>query len=202
MMMHPRLALVLFWGALTVCTALPAQADNLRVSVANLSQDVSLLVQQLKTLQLENEDLRREQARMRAQIAAADTQSEMQAQVAALSASIEQLRRETQQADQAHQQQTIAAVSRQIEALGRETQAGLDALAKAMPRSPAPSRAVEFNDDYPTTGKAYTVRSGDTLSGIARQHGSSVRHIQNANKISNPAKDLRVGATIFIPISE
>jgi LysM repeat protein len=64
------------------------------------------------------------------------------------------------------------------------------------------AQPVYFSEDYPKTGKPYVVRSGDTLSGIARKHNSTVKYIQNANKIANPAKDLRVGETIFIPISQ
>jgi LysM repeat protein len=48
----------------------------------------------------------------------------------------------------------------------------------------------------------YTVQSGDTLTKIAREHGSSIKDIQNANKIANPARDLRVGQSIFIPIAQ
>ena len=52
------------------------------------------------------------------------------------------------------------------------------------------------------TGKTYVVRSGDTLSKIARDHDSTIKHIQNANKIVNPSKDAELGETIFIPVSQ
>mgnify|MGYP000060955105 FL=1 len=66
-----RVALAILLGALLVNAPLSAQSDNLRVSVANLSQDVNLLAQQLKSLRLEMEDMRRENAKLRAQVAAA-----------------------------------------------------------------------------------------------------------------------------------
>ena len=197
-----RLALAVLWGALSVYSSLSAQSDNLRVTVANLNQDVSLLSQQLKTLRLEIEDMRRENTRLRSQVAAASANKDTQAQIVNLSAAIDGLRREYRQADEAQKKQIVEEVSRQISALGRETQSALNAVAKAVDSAPRVSAPVHFSEDYPKSGKPYTVRSGDTLSGIARRHGSTVKYIQNANKIANPAKDLRVGETIFIPISE
>ncbi|MGJ8668356.1 MAG: LysM peptidoglycan-binding domain-containing protein [Oceanococcus sp.] len=44
----------------------------------------------------------------------------------------------------------------------------------------------------------YTVRSGDTLSSIARRFGTSVGRIQTANGISNP-QHLRVGVRLKVP---
>jgi LysM repeat protein len=202
MMMQFRVALAILLGALSVNAPLSAQSDNLRVSVANLSQDVNLLAQQLKTLRLEMEDMRRENAKLRAQVAAASSNRDTQAQISSLSSAIESVRREYRQADETQKKQIIAEVSRQINALGQETQAALNSVAKAVDSTPNVATPVHFSEDYPQTGKPYVVRSGDTLSGIARKHGSTVKHIQNANKIANPSKDLRVGETIFIPIAQ
>ncbi|MEC7236177.1 MAG: hypothetical protein VXV86_05810, partial [Verrucomicrobiota bacterium] len=62
-----------------------AAQDSLRVTVANLSQDVDLLEQSLKTMRLEIEELRRENARIRAQVAAASSKSATSAQINNLS---------------------------------------------------------------------------------------------------------------------
>ena len=202
MMNHLWLGLAFFLVGLSVYSPLSAQSDHLRVAVANLNQDVNLLSQELKTLRLEMEDIRRENTRLRAQVAAASNNKGTQAQISNLSAAVDGLRREYRQADEAQKRQIIDEVSRQINALGRETQSALNAVAKAVDSTPRMSAPVHFSEDYPKSGKPYTVRSGDTLSGIARKHGSTAKHIQNANKIANPAKDLRVGETIFIPISE
>jgi LysM repeat protein len=184
------------------CILLSAKSEDLRISVANMSQDVSLLIQEVKTLHLEVEALQRENAKLRAQMAALSSNGSVQSQIAALANAIDGLRGEYRQADETQKAKIIAEVSQQIKALGMETQAALNSVAKAVSSTPSVEVPVYFSDDYPKTGKPYVVRKGDTLSGIARDHGSTVKYIQNANKIANPAKDLRVGATIFIPISE
>ena len=102
-----RVALAILSGALLVNTPLSAQSDNLRVSVANLSQDVNLLAQQLKSLRLEMEDMRRENAKLRAQVAAATSNRDTQSRISSLSGAIESLRREYRQADESQKKQII-----------------------------------------------------------------------------------------------
>ena len=179
-----------------------AAQDSLRVTVANLSQDVDLLEQSLKTMRLEIEELRRENARIRAQVAAASSKSATSAQITNLSVAIETLRREYGLADTQQEQQILAELNRQISVLAIETQSAINSIAKAAYIPPQVPTPVYFSDDFPKTGKTYVVRSGDTLSKIARDYGSTIKNIQNANKIVNPSKDLQVGETIFIPISQ
>ncbi len=191
-----------FVGTLFFTSPVTAQTDNVRVAIANLNQDVSQLGQQMKALRLEMEDMRRDNARLRAQVAAASSNQDTQNQITNLSSAIETLRREYRQADELQKQQIITEVSRQIDALAKETQGAINSVARAVDAQPQVSAPVHFSDDYPKTGITYTVRSGDTLSKIARKNGSTIKYIQNANQIVNPAKDLHVGQTIFIPISE
>ena len=194
-------ALLNFTSVFLLISPVTAQ-DSLRLTVANLSQDVNLLGQSLKTMRLEIEELRRENARIRAQVAAASSKSATNAQISNLSVAIETLRREYGSADAQQKQQILAELNRQISALAKETQSAINSIAKAAYNQPQVSTPPHFSDDFPKTGKTYVVRSGDTLSKIARDHGSTIKHIQNANKIVNPSKDLQVGETIFIPISQ
>ncbi|MGJ8648735.1 MAG: LysM peptidoglycan-binding domain-containing protein [Opitutaceae bacterium] len=201
-MIKPLLTLLfLLSGTLILTQPVSAQSD-VRVAVANLNQDVTLIAQQLKTLRLEIEEIQRENVKLRAQVAAATSNRSTENQISNLSSAIEALRREYRQADEAQKQQIIAEVTRQIDALAKETQGALNTVANAVGSQPNVVTPVHFSEDYPKTGKPYVVRSGDTLSGIARAHGSTVKYIQNANKIANPAKDLQVGQTIFIPIAQ
>jgi LysM repeat protein len=202
MMFKPWLKLLfVLSGFLLVTQSVSAQSD-VRVAVANLNQDMALVAQQLKALRLEVEDVKRENARLKAQVAAASSNRDTEAQITNLSSAIDTLRREYRQADEVQKNQIIAEVTRQINALAEQTEGALNSIGSAIESQPQVAPRVNFSDDYPKTGKPYTVRSGDTLSGIARQQGSTVKHIQNANKIANPARDLQVGQTIFIPISE
>ncbi len=50
-------------------------------------------------------------------------------------------------------------------------------------------------------GSVYTVKSGDTLSRIAAENGSSVDAIARANNISDPDK-IQAGQRLVIPVSE
>jgi LysM repeat protein len=86
--------------------------------------------------------------------------------------------------------------------LGTETNQVLQALNQSIAAEPSISLPQQFSEEYPKTGVSYEVRSGDTLSGIARAQGSKIKWIQNANKIANPARDLQVGQTIFIPLKK
>jgi LysM repeat protein len=50
----------------------------------------------------------------------------------------------------------------------------------------------------PTAARRYTVKSGDTLSGIAAKLGSTVAAIKKANGIADP-RLIRVGQVLVIP---
>lgn len=119
-----------------------------------------------------------------------------------MSRAIEALRREYRAADATQKEQILAEVNRQMRALAKQTEEAIASVADVVGSQPEVSPPVHFSGDYPKTGITYTVQSGDTLSKIAREHGSNSKHIQNANKIVNPARDLQVGQTIFIPIAQ
>ncbi|ADE55482.1 Peptidoglycan-binding lysin domain protein [Coraliomargarita akajimensis DSM 45221] len=188
--------------ALISFSPLAAQND-MRVTIANMNQDLAALSQQVKSLRLEIEQMRRDNAKLRSQVAAAQSNSSTQSQLSSLARSLDSLRAEFRAADAAQQKAILSEVNKKLDGLTRQLNKSLEAIANAANTQPNISApAVSFSDDYPKSGKPYTVRSGDTLSGIARAHGSTVKDIQNANKIVNPARDLQVGQTIFIPIAQ
>lgn len=64
---------------------------------------------------------------------------------------------------------------------------------------PAPTPTQPGGGGNPSTGGNYTVRSGDTLSGIAQQHGVSLSSLVAANpQISNPNL-IHVGQSVHLP---
>lgn len=178
------------------------QTERMRLDIANLQQDVAVLVQQMKVLRLEMETLQRDNQRLRSQVQTAQSNPALKNQMASLSNAVTNLRQDYQAADAAQQKQIIREVTRQIEALGHETNQVLQAINQSIAAEPNILAPQQFSEDYPKTGVSYEVRSGDTLSGIARAQGSRVKWIQNANQISNPARDLQVGQTIFIPLKK
>jgi LysM repeat protein/predicted Zn-dependent peptidase len=60
-----------------------------------------------------------------------------------------------------------------------------------------PTDAAARRADVPKT-KSYAVKNGDTLSGVAKQHGATVTELEKLNGISRKAT-LRVGQTLQIP---
>ena len=91
-MMKPTFsAMALFAVALFVFQPLAAQTESLRVTVANLNQDLDLIAKQVSTLRLEIEEIRRENARLRSQVSAASSNRDAEA---SLLSAMETLRRE------------------------------------------------------------------------------------------------------------
>ena len=175
-----------------------AQSD-VRVAVAGLKQDLSLLSQEVRTLGLEIEQLSRENSALRARITSSEADQSLQEQLTAIYSGIERVRLEYKAADSKNKVTIIDELNQQMAVLAKKVEAAIHSVANAQPKT---SITTQFSDDYPKTGVSYTVQSGDTLSAIARTHGSSTKHIQYANKIVNPSRDLQIGQTIFIPIPQ
>ncbi|MCH2036217.1 MAG: LysM peptidoglycan-binding domain-containing protein [Puniceicoccaceae bacterium] len=175
-----------------------AQSD-VRIAVAGLKQDLSLLSQEVRMLRLEIEQLSRDNSALRTQLNANQADQSLQEKLTAISSGLERVRIDYQAADTKNKATIIAELNQQMAVLTKQVQAAIHSIANAQPKIALPTN---FSDDYPKTGVSYTVQPGDTLSAIARIQGSSIKHIQNANKIVNPSRDLQVGQTIFIPISQ
>lgn len=189
-------SVTLFAVLCALLPALNAQGQPVRpvndtaVRVAGLEQDLALLKRQIDQVLLDNEILRKENEELRRQLQA------VTAGGGSVDEKLAALRAQLIAEDNRNRSEIIAEVTRQIERLGTQTQSAINAVARQSSSSSAPS--TTFSDDFPKTGITYTVVSGDTLSGIAKTHNSTVKDIQNANRIADP-RDLKVGQTLFIP---
>jgi len=195
-MVYPLSLLLCFiFSSAFISGNLSAQNQEARALVADLSQDIALMDRQVLGLKLDIEILKENQA-----------ETNKQSSIRALEIKLNQMSNDLNALKTA-----ISAQEKRIK------QAVLDEVAKQMNvcfpninsqlglknNSEKKSEVKEvFTDNYPKSGVSYEVQSGDTLSQIAVQFGSKVEYIQNANQINNPARDLRVGDIIFIPLTE
>lgn len=195
-MVYPLSLLLCFiFSSAFVSGNLSAQNQEARALVADLSQDIALMDRQVRGLKLDIEILKENQA-----------ETNKQSSIRALEIKLNQMSNDLNALKMG-----ISAQEKRIK------QAVLDEVAKQMNvyvsninsqlglknNSVKKSEVKEvFTDNYPKSGVSYEVQSGDTLSQIAVQFGSKVEYIQNANQINDPARDLRVGDIIFIPLTE
>lgn len=172
-----------------------AQNQEARALVADLSQDIALMDREIRGLKLDIEILKENQ-----------TESKNRPSVRTLEMKLNQISNDLNALKIA-----VSAQEKRIK------QAVLDEVAKQMDAyvsninnqlgftdNATKKRDVKevFSDNYPKSGMSYEVEPGDTLSQIAVRFGSKVEYIQNANQINDPARDLRVGDIIFIPLTE
>lgn len=171
------------------------QGLNPQYQAANMQEDIRVLDERTRSLALQVEQLTRENQALRERL---DRVGDLTSSVVTL-AQLNQAVAEATRGYQAGDREVLLNVTKQIEALAKQTQAAIDSLATGISQRPGTVRpAVNFTDDYPKTGVTYTVAPGDTISSIATRFNSSIRDIQNANKIADP-KGLQVGQTLFIP---
>lgn len=166
-------------------------AEGISVKVANLSEDVVGLAKEVAQLRLEVELLSREKEALRRQLEV----------VGALESELKLLksRQEGQVASmEAYKKVLLKEVSEEMENFSKQTQRAMDQFAKSFAGKGGVQEAVVFSDDYAKEGVEYKVKPGDSLSLIAQQQGSTVRDIQNANRIVDP-RELKAGQVIFIP---
>ena len=199
MLLRSCLLCMILAAQTTLISATAFAQSDVRVAVAGLKQDLSLLSQEVRTLGLEIEQLSRENSALRARITSSEADQSLQEQLTAIYSGIERVRLEYKAADSKNKDTIIDELNQQMAVLMKKVEAAIHSVANAQPKT---SILTKFSDDYPKTGVSYTVESGDTLSAIARAHGSSTKHIQNANKIVNPSRDLQIGQTIFIPMPQ
>ena len=195
-MVYPLSLLLCFiFSSAFVSGNLSAQNKEARALVADLSQDIALMDRQVRGLKLDIEILKENQAETNKQssIRALEIKlNEMSNDLNALKIAISAQEKRIKQAvlDEVAKQMNVY-VSNINSQLGLKNNSEKKSEVKEV-----------FTDNYPKSGVSYEVQSGDTLSQIAVQFGSKVEYIQNANQINDPARDLRVGDIIFIPLTE
>lgn len=165
-------------------------------SLGDMQQDMALLKREVGNLRLEVEQLTRQNEALERkirQMQSSNTSSDLvRSQVASV-------RSDVSSQNEAMKREIIKLVKKDIESLASQTNDAIEKLAKAIGQRPQASMPTSFGDDYPKMGITYTVKSGDTLGKIARANNSKIKWIQDANKIEDPNRGLRVGESIFIP---
>ena len=186
---------ILLWSLL------PAQAQvaPVNVQMANLRSDIDRLDQVVRALRLEVESLRRENRELQAWVEnQAASGSANFVSTEQLTSLLNQFEQKIQSVNRTSRQTLVNEVSREIEALAEKTQKAINALAKSVEGQPQLEQVVVFSDDYPRTGTSYTVKGGDSLGKIARELGSKVDWIRNANRLSSDI--IYPGQELFIPL--
>jgi LysM repeat protein len=190
-------------GFLTVCCCLPlqTQGQSLNVQLANLRSDVDRLDQVVRALRVEVEALRRENRQtrewVREQLGGSSSEVVSRDE---LNRVLRDFEKKIQDVNRSSRQTLVEEVSAEIETLARQTQKAIKALTEAVEGQPQIEQVMVFNDDYPQQGTSYTVQSGDSLARIARELGSKVDWIRNANRLTSDI--IYPGQELFIPLQE
>ncbi len=189
-----RFSLALLWVGLT-----PLLAQN--TQLAGMQQDLAELRTEVEKLKLENSDLREAVARQKAgqgqSASSAETNAKFRAET--LNEVDRRLKQQTADIDRA-----LAELTRQVNAaLGKTTTAAPVRAATPAATAAATNAAPAALDDgfpaeMPRTGTKVRVKSGDTVTKLARLHNSKAEWIITANKLSSAAA-LRADVEIFIP---
>ncbi len=205
----PRGGEVFGWGmrrgfALLFLSLAPLFAQN-AAQFAGMQQDLADLRNEVEKLKLENADLRDALTKSKAGQAPAANQAET---VAKLRAEI------LAEVDRRLKQQGVdvnAALAEQARQVNAALAGKPAAPVATRPAATAPTTVADkpaasapddgFPPDMPRTGIKVRVKSGDSVSKLARVHGSKSEWILAANKLASPAA-LRADAEIFIPQPE
>lgn len=190
--------------ALLLLGLAPLLAQN-SAQFAGMQQDLAELRNEVEKLKLDNADLREALAKAKAGQAPASGNGEALAKVRAeILAEVD--RRLKQQgldvnaalAEQARQV-NAALAGKPAAPVATRPAATAPTTVADKPAAPAPDDG--FPTDMPRTGVKVRVKSGDSVSKLARVHGSKSEWILAANKLASPAA-LRADVDIFIPQPE
>lgn len=165
-------------------------------AVADLQQDMALLRREVGQLRLEVEQLRRENEELSRKLKGVQSST---VGTEAVRQQVSLVKSEVGAQNESLKREIIALVKKDLEAMAAQTNANIQKLAAAIGTRPQADLPTNFSDDYPKTGVTYTVQSGDSISRIARKMNSRIKWIQDANRIADPTRGLRVGDEIFVP---
>jgi nucleoid-associated protein YgaU len=199
--LHQRAALLLLSGGLglagTGCATYPGEYPlfgggnheaeaSAREDMLILQQDIRKLQGRLETVEMQNEQLFRNQD---AGGGGAAQIRQLQEDLRTQQQSIEQIERHLAQMEAARQRENKEMVDRLTEKISAIMQkSGGSSSSRGSPRTP--SRA--------TSGYEHTVEAGQTLSEIASAYGVTVKAILEANGLQD-ANRVRSGMVLFIP---
>ena len=194
-----RLALVCAAFSLSIAAPrAPAQAE-----VANLNEDVRGLTQRVGELSLRVEQLERENAQLRAKVAAIDGSRDFVTPVQ-LNSAVADLNASVKSSVASSRTEILQQVATQMETLAKQTNSALDSIARpgataqARPAPPAQGAKSPFSNAYPREGVSYTVQKGDSIGVIAKKTGAKGQDIINANKLADPSR-IQAGQVLFVP---
>lgn len=187
-------------GAAFVSSA-SAQTSNLQYQVANVVEDQRLMMEQMRRVMTELDDLRRENARLKEMVRDLENNTDSKvanyATITQMNDLIRQAKTALEARDEVLRKEMIAMVSSELEAFGKTVNKALGSV--SAPAKPDPNVKTNFDTStVPKSGTPYTVQPGDSIAGIAKKLNSRIDWIQNINKISDP-RLLQVGQVIFVP---
>ena len=172
--------------------------SNLAFQVANMSEDLRLLDERVRAMSVEMEALRRENNQLRGQVSVAesalDDQMSKLVTVAMLNAELAKVVKQLEQRDEVLRQDLLVQVKKELESKLKEIRKIIGQMPETVSNKPPPT----FTKNFPTTGIAYVVEPGDTISSIAQKLKSRTDWIINANEIVDP-RFVQVGERLFIP---
>ena len=189
----PTMKTVLIIAAAAVLAPMAfGQMNSPQAELAGLREDVRGLVQRVGDLQVRVEQLERENRTLRERVVASEDSVVTLRQ---LNDAVSDINRRIQSSVSASEDKTMRQVQQQLEAMSRQMNAALAAVSR---NSSQTVQAPTFSKDFPQNGVFYTVRTGDTLSGIARRFSVSQDDIVNANRITD-RNSLNIGQPLFLP---
>lgn len=171
---------------------LPAQSGQPTNRVlADLRADVDRLDQLVRAMRVEMEELARENQRLR---------QTNYVTLSQLNGILRDLESKFERQTESSRRAIIQQVSSEIERLARQTQSAIEALSKSIEGTPQVTQRTTWQDNYPRNGTNYTVKSGDSLGRIARELGSRVDWIRNANRLTSDT--IFPGQELFVPLAD